>query len=171
MEEYLILVDNEDRQYGSLEKLLVHQLGLLHRAFSVFIFNAKGELLTQQRSATKYHSAGLWSNTCCSHPLYGEEINRAVERRLNEEMGMKCHTFFAFSFIYKAQFENGLSEHEFDHVYFGMSDVLPVPAKDEVQNWKYIAIDELEQDIKNNPGHFTEWLKICLPEVKKRLFK
>src|SRR6187399_1825004 len=127
MEDYLILVDEQDKQYGKLEKQLVHELGLLHRAFSVFIFNKKGELLLQQRADEKYHSAGLWTNTCCSHPRFGEEIKDSVTRRLEEEMGMNCEMEFAFSFIYKSTFENGLTEHEFDHVFFGISDELPVP--------------------------------------------
>lgn len=167
MNDYLILVDEKDKQWGKLEKLLVHQLGLLHRAFLVFIFNSKGELLLQQRADVKYHSGGLWTNTCCSHPQYGEEISWAIERRLNEELGMSCKTDFAFSFIYKTRLENGLTEHEFDHVYFGMSDDLPVPEKSEVQNWSYIILENLEQEILYHPEKYTECLKICLPQVNK----
>src|SRR5690349_1614227 len=129
MKDYLILVDDKDQQWGRLEKNLVHELGLLHRAFSVFIFNHHGELLLQQRADGKYHSGGLWTNTCCSHPRYGEDVPDAVKRRLKEEMGMSCETTFAFSFIYKTKFENGLTEHEFDHVYCGFSDALPHPEK------------------------------------------
>jgi isopentenyl-diphosphate delta-isomerase len=169
MNEYLILVDKNNQQLGRMEKLLVHKLGLLHRAFSIFIFNTKGELLLQQRADKKYHSGNLWTNTCCSHPRFGEETNKAVERRLQEEMGMNCQTRFAFSFIYKAKFENGLTEYEYDNVYLGISDDLPNPETSEVKNWKYIAIDQLESDIDHNPGHYTEWLKIALPKVK-RLF-
>src|SRR5947207_15440533 len=117
MNEFLILVDDHDKPWGKLEKDQVHQLGLLHRAFSVFIFNSKGELLLQQRADEKYHSAGLWSNSCCGHPRFGEELIHAVSRRLEEEVGISCDIKFAFSFIYKADFENGLSEHEYDHIF------------------------------------------------------
>ena len=119
MKEYLILVDEKDNELGSMEKLQVHEKGLLHRAFSVFIFNTKGELLLQQRASEKYHSPNLWTNTCCSHPRTGEKTTNAVERRLMEEMGMQCDTTFQFQFLYKAYFDNGLIEHELDHVYFG----------------------------------------------------
>ncbi len=166
MNESLILVNEKDEACGKMEKLAVHQLGLLHRAFSVFIFNSKGELLLQQRAEDKYHSGGLWTNTCCSHPRYGEDTQSSVERRLMEEMGMHCKTNFAFSFMYKTQFENGLIEHEFDHVYIGVSDELPLPTKAEAQNWKYITLANLEQEISQEPKKFTAWLKICLPQVK-----
>ena len=156
MTEYLILVDEKDKQWGKLEKLLVHQLGLLHRAFSVFIFNSKGELLLQQRADEKYHSAGFWTNTCCSHPQFGEEISWAIERRLKEEMGMNSKTDFAFSFVYKTRFADGLTEHEFDHVYFGVTDDLPFPEKSEVKNWKYMSIENLETDIIIHPENYTD---------------
>ena len=146
---------------------MVHQLGLLHRAFSVFLFNSKGELLLQQRADEKYHSAGLWTNTCCSHPRYGEEITEAIKRRLKEEMGLSCRTNFAFSFTYKAQFANGLIEHEFDHVYFGVTDELPIPEKSEVKNWRYIHLQNLESEVNLNWEKYTEWLKICLPQVRQ----
>lgn len=171
MEEYLILVDKKDNPWGKLEKFLVHQLGLLHRAFSVFIFNSKGELLLQQRADSKYHSAGLWTNTCCSHPRFGEEISWAIERRLQEEMGMSCKTNFAFSFIYKANFENGLTEHEFDHVYFGVTDDLPFPEQSEVKKWKYMNLENLERDILIHPENYTEWIKICLPQARNHFNK
>lgn len=167
MTKYLILVDEKDRQWGKLEKLLVHQLGLLHRAFSVFIFNSKGELLLQQRADDKYHSASLWTNTCCSHPEFGEEMDDAIKRRLTEEMGMHCKTDFVFSFVYKTRFANGLTEHEYDHVYFGMSDKIPVPEKSEVKSWKYMSIENIETDIIIHAEKYTEWMKICLPQVKK----
>jgi isopentenyl-diphosphate delta-isomerase len=167
MSEYLILVDENDKQWGKLEKLMVHKLGLLHRAFSVFIFNLKGELILQQRADCKYHSGGLWTNTCCSHPRFGEELSWAIERRLQEEMGMNCETEFAFNFVYKSEFENGLIEHEFDHVYFGISEQIPTPEKQEVQNWEYVTIDNLEVDLLNHPEKYTVWLKVCFPQVKK----
>lgn len=168
MSENVILVNEADVELGSMDKLLVHQLGLLHRAFSVFIFNTKGELLLQQRSDNKYHSAGLWSNTCCSHPRVNEPLAEAVERRLLEEMGMNCKTVPAFKFIYKANFKNGLTENEYDHVYFGITDDLPVPDSAEVKNWKYIKITSLQDDIAVNPHLYTEWIKICLPQVVTR---
>lgn len=167
--EFLILVDEKDEQLGKSEKELVHQLGLLHRAFSIFIFNSKGELLLQQRADHKYHSGGLWTNTCCSHPRFGEELKDAVNRRLKEEMGMKSKTEFAFSFVYKANFENGLTEHEFDHVFFGTTDDLPKPEKSEVKNWKYMDIKLLKKDLKKNPHHYTAWLKICFTKVLRHL--
>jgi len=165
MTENLILVDKNDKQWGKLEKLLVHQLGLLHRAFSVFIFNSNGELLLQQRASTKYHSPSLWTNTCCSHPRYGEELSDAIERRLEEEMGMNCDTKFAFSFTYKVKFDNGLTENEFDHVYFGISNAKPLPNQSEVRSWKYLSLQNLEKDIQIQPEKYTEWLKICLPQI------
>src|SRR5688572_24850742 len=116
-QDYLILVDDTDKAWGRLEKDLIHKYGILHRAFSVFIFNSSGDMLLQQRADTKYHSGGLWTNTCCSHPRFGEDLIDAVNRRLKEEMGMECGTNFAFSFTYRAELENGLIENEFDHVF------------------------------------------------------
>lgn len=169
MNEFLILVDEHDKPWGKLEKDQVHQLGLLHRAFSVFIFNTKGELLLQQRAEGKYHSAGLWTNTCCSHPRFGEDLKDAVARRMDEEMGLNCETKFLFSFIYQSKFENGLTEHEFDHVYYGVSDDLPQPNPAEVSQWKYVTLDALEKDIASNPANYTVWLGICLPKVIEHL--
>lgn len=165
MSEYLILVDEDDNEKGKEEKLAVHRQGLLHRAFSVFIFDTKGRLLLQQRAGGKYHSAGLWSNTVCSHPHYGEETATAVKRRMQEEMGLQCPVDFAFRFVYKAKFDNGLTEYESDHVYIGISDDTPRPGKEEVQNWEYIHPDTLTKEIMERPQHYTEWLKICLPRV------
>lgn len=167
MEELLILVDEQDNEVGVMDKLSAHQKGVLHRAFSVFVFNERGELLLQQRADEKYHSAGLWSNTCCSHPYKGELIKTAINRRLREEMGMLCETDFAFSFIYQANLENGLSEHEFDHVYFGTTDLKPIIEQTEVKDWKYISLKDLAADIDANPQNYTAWLKICLPTVIK----
>jgi len=164
-EELLILVDENDNEQGTMDKISVHKTGALHRAFSVFIFTTEFKLLLQQRSDNKYHSAGLWSNTCCGHPRQGERIIDAVKRRLKEEMGLECDTVFVFSFIYRAELNNGLIEHEYDHVYLGVSNSLPVPNADEVKDWKHITLAGLRADIDNNPGHYTEWLKICLPKV------
>jgi len=161
-DEYLILVDENDQQWGKMEKLKGDQMGLLHRAFSIFIFNSKGQLLLQQRATDKYHSANLWSNTCCSHPQFGEAMPQATKRRLQEEMGLDCTLTFAFKFVYKVDFSNGLSEHECDHVYFGYSDALPQANPLEVQNYKYIGLNELQEELSKNANNYSEWLKICL---------
>lgn len=165
----LILVDKNDKEIGVLEKTPVHEKGLLHRAFSIFIFNSANELLLQQRAGSKYHSPGLWTNTCCSHPRQGEEVNDAVHRRLQEEMGMQCDLQFQFIFIYKHKFPNGLTEHELDHVYFGRSDQQPHPDAEEVQDWKYINLDELSNDLELFPEQYSPWLKVCLPQVLQQL--
>lgn len=166
--DLLILVDEKDNETGTLDKLSVHQQGLLHRAFSVFIFNDKGELLLQQRADEKYHSPGLWSNTCCSHPLSGEEIVDTIQRRLEEEMGMQCPIEFKFTFIYKAQFENGLTEYELDHIYFGKSNDIPKHNPAEVKAWKYISLHNLKEAIAQHPEDYTAWLKIALSRVAER---
>lgn len=168
MNELLILVDENDNEIGLMDKLSVHQKGLLHRAFSVFIFNSKDELLLQRRANNKYHSAGLWSNTCCSHPTNSAMTEESVTRRLKEEMGLETNVEFQFKFLYQTSFDNGLKEHEFDHVYFGRSDDKPHPDAKEVMNWKYISLEKLAEDIFINPENYTAWLKICLPEVEMR---
>ncbi|MDY0907321.1 isopentenyl-diphosphate Delta-isomerase [Pedobacter sp. CFBP9032] len=165
MEELVILVDTNDSPIGQMEKLEAHQKGELHRAFSIFIFNTKGELLLQQRALDKYHSGGLWTNTCCSHPRPGEDNLAAANRRLKEEMGMKANLTPAFSFTYRAEFESGLIEHEYDHVFFGKSDLLPVINKEEVEQYKYINLDTLKQELLLYPDHYTPWLNICLEKV------
>jgi isopentenyl-diphosphate delta-isomerase len=165
-DELVILVDNQDNETGVQDKLSVHQRGLLHRAFSVFVFNTKNELILQQRADGKYHSPGLWTNTCCSHPKPGEKTIDACKRRLMEEMGMECGNLeFSFSFMYKCKFSNGLTEHEFDHVYLGYTDDLPILNYAEVKEWKYISLIELEKEMKSHPEKFTEWLKICFPKL------
>jgi len=160
-DELVILVDDQDNEIGVLDKLSIHQQGLLHRAFSVFIFNSKNELLIQQRADIKYHSPGLWTNTCCSHPKPYEKTIEGCNRRLMEEMGMACELEFSFSFKYKCMFSNGLTEHEFDHVYLGINDELPILNRLEVKDWKYITLSDLEKEIELHPENFTEWLKIC----------
>lgn len=169
MKELLILVDENDNKIGLMEKMAAHKEGRLHRAFSVFIFNSKGELLLQQRADNKYHSGGLWTNSCCSHPVDGEEISATIDKRLKEEMGMQCKTSFQFSFIYKSELGNGLTEHELDHVYFGTTDEEPVLNKSEAKDWKYISLENLKKAIKQNPRDYSAWLKICLPEVIKKV--
>jgi isopentenyl-diphosphate delta-isomerase len=167
--EYVVLVDEQDKEIGTMEKLQAHVEGKLHRAISVFIYNTKGEFLLQQRAAGKYHSANLWTNTCCSHPREGENVIDAAARRLYEEMDMKCELKEAFSFVYKAALENNLTEYEYDHVFIGISDVMPSPDREEVGAWKYISKDELIADIKANPGNYTEWFKICLMDWASKL--
>lgn len=162
MEEQVILVDEQDREIGLLEKLEAHRLGLLHRAFSVFIFNSKGELLLQQRALDKYHSPGLWTNTCCSHPRSGESVLEAANRRLKEEMGLTTSLQPLFQFVYHAEFNNGLIEHEYDHVLIGFSEELPQPNPAEVATTRYISWSELLQDVQQHPDMYTAWLCICM---------
>ena len=163
--EYVVLVDESDHQIGLMEKQAAHVTPHLHRAFSVFIFNSKGELLLQQRALSKYHSPGLWTNTCCSHPRAGETLEEATSRRLMEEMGMACDMHEVYTFIYKAYVGEGLTEHEFDHVFIGQSDDLPEINRDEVEAWKYMSLDDLKADIGNHPEHYTEWFKITFEEM------
>lgn len=163
--EQVVLVDESDNEIGLMPKLEAHQRGLLHRAFSVFVYNSAGELLLQRRADEKYHSPGLWSNTCCSHPRKGETAADAARRRLHEEMGMECPLNEAFSFTYRSEFANGLIEHEFDHVFFGSTDELPQPNSAEVSGWKYVSEADLAGDIEENPDSYTEWLKIVFGRV------
>jgi len=167
--EYVILVDENDQEIGTMEKHEAHEKGLLHRAFSVFIFNKKKELLLQQRALTKYHSAGLWTNTCCSHPRIGETIEQAAHRRLMEEMGFDCELSTKTSFIYKAAFENGLTEHEFDHVLVGNFNGEINFNPTEVKNFKWIALDELSIDLFQNKQNYTAWFKIIFDNFQKSL--
>ena len=166
--EKLILIDENDKELGFEEKLKAHQNGgKLHRAFSVFVFNSKGELILQQRAEEKYHSALLWTNTCCGHPRPGEDVLAAAHRRLKEEMGFDCELSEKFSFIYKVDFENSLSENEFDHVLFGKFEEEPKPDPKEATDWKWVGLGELKTDIKENPEKYTYWFKICLDKILK----
>lgn len=160
MQEFVVLVDKNDRKKGLMEKMEAHEKGLLHRAISVFVFNSKKELCIQQRALSKYHSAGLWTNTCCSHPRDGEDVLEAAHRRLMEEMGMKCDLKKSFDFIYKAQFDNGLTEHELDHVFIGYSDSEPIINLEEVESYKWISLEDLKNDMAENPESYTAWFKI-----------
>lgn len=163
--EQVILVDLEDNPIGEMEKMEAHEKALLHRAFSVFVFNDRGELLLQQRALDKYHSGGLWTNTCCSHQRPGESTLEAAGRRLNEEMGMSCTLQEVFTFVYKKPLDKGLTEHEFDHVLIGYSNENPVPNPSEVANWKFASTEWISKDMNLNPGKYTEWMKICYPKV------
>jgi isopentenyl-diphosphate delta-isomerase len=164
----VILVDKRDRKIGIGEKLKVHKEGKLHRVFSIFIFNQKGEILLQKRAKRKYHSGGLWSNTCCSHPKPGENILKAAKRRLKEEMGIECKLKKIFKLIYKAKVGD-LIEYEFDHILVGKFDGNPRPNRNEVEDWKWIGSKELEKDLKFHSERYTEWFKIIFPKLKKRL--
>ena len=165
--EHVVLVDERDTQVGIMEKMVAHLVPRLHRAFSIFIFNSKGELLLQQRALSKYHSPGLWTNTCCSHPQNGESLETATARRLMEEMGMTCEMHEVFTFIYKAPVGLGLIEHEYDHVWFGETDTLPNINTDEVASWKYMSLEAIQEDMTTHPESYTEWFKISFHEIMK----
>jgi len=164
-EDQVILVDENDTPIGTMGKLEVHEKGLLHRAFSVFIFNDKNEMLLQRRALSKYHSAGLWTNTCCSHPQPNEDTLAAANRRLKEEMGMSADLTHKSSFIYKTPFDNNLTEHEFDHVFIGYSNSDPKINPEEVDSFKWINIFDLKKEIASSPEQFTSWFKIAMEKV------
>jgi len=160
--ENVILVDKQDNVIGSMEKLEVHQKGLLHRAFSIMVFNTKGDLLLQKRSVNKYHSGGLWSNACCSHPTLDESMADATRKRLKHEMGIDIQPEFAFKFTYKCELDRGLVEHEFDHVFTSVFNGAPFINKTEVEDWKFVNIKTLLNDLKNRPEEYTSWFKLIL---------
>jgi isopentenyl-diphosphate Delta-isomerase len=167
--EQVILVNEYDQVIGECEKMQAHQEGRLHRAFSVLVFNNRGELLLHQRAHSKYHCGGLWTNTCCSHQRINETNESAAQRRLQEEMGFQTPLEHIGSFIYKAAFENGLTEHEFDHVLFGRYSLPPEPNPNEVADWKYMPIPEIEHAIQNNPDHYTVWFKKIIHTYSKEI--
>lgn len=169
MEDFVILVDSNDREIGLMEKMQAHREAVLHRAFSIFIFNSRGEMLLQQRAYTKYHTPGLWTNTCCSHPRKGETVADAASRRLFEEMGMICPLEEIFSFIYKANVSQGLIEHELDHILIGHSDEKPVINRDEAASWRYASIETIKRELRENPEKFTAWFKIAFAKICERL--
>lgn len=164
-QEYVILVDEFDNEIGVMEKQQAHVEGLLHRAFSVFIFNSKGEMLLQQRAKSKYHSPGLWTNACCSHPRKGETILEASQRRLEEEMGLFADLKVLDFLIYKAPFDNGLTEHEYDYIVIGYTDSTPKINVDEVEDYVYKSISEIQKGVLLSPEYYTEWFKLILPKV------
>ncbi len=165
MKEEIILVDKNDNKIGTGEKMKVHQDGKLHRAFSIFVFNSKNKMLLQKRAKTKYHCGGLWTNTCCSHPRSGESLEKATHRRLQEEMGFDCELKKIASFIYRAEFDNGLTEHEYDHIFTGRFDGEPKLNSEEADDYKWISLEELKKEIKKNPESFTVWFKIAMEKV------
>ena len=169
--EEVILVNEKDEEVGRMEKFEAHRKALLHRAFSVFIFNKKGEMLLQKRANSKYHSGGLWSNACCSHPNPGEEIMEAALRRLKEELGFQVPLKKIFEFTYKAEFENGLTEHEFDHVYASEYNGLISPNHKEISDYCYKDIIEIKESLKSHPQKYTVWFHLTFPKIEEWLFE
>lgn len=159
-EEQVILVDENDKQIGLMPKMEAHEKALLHRAFSVFVFNNENELMIQQRAEHKYHSPSLWTNTCCSHQREGETNLEAGKRRLQEEMGFDTDLEEVMSFIYKAPFDNGLTEHEFDHIMIGYYNEIPNINPDEVADWKWMSLEAIKEDMLIHPEIYTAWFKI-----------
>ncbi len=164
-QEFVILVDHNDNERGVMEKMQAHQLGELHRALSVFVFNSNGELLIHQRALHKYHSGGLWTNTCCSHPRPGELVLDAANRRLKEEMGMVSPLREALKFVYKAEVSSDLIEHEYDHVFIGQSDDEPHPDIEEVADWKWLSPAQIREEMIHHPEIYTAWFKIVFEQV------
>jgi isopentenyl-diphosphate delta-isomerase len=167
--QQVVLVDERDQPIGVMEKWEAHRRAVLHRAFSVFIYNSKGEMLLQQRAAEKYHSGGLWTNACCSHPGPDEPVMAAAERRLMEEMGFSVRLTKAFDFIYRASLDNGLAEHEFDHVLTGIYDGAIFPDRAEVAGYRFLSVEEIGASVAAHPERYTEWFKIAFPLLPARV--
>lgn len=165
MQSEVILVDQEDQELGRMEKLEAHRDGVLHRAFSVLVFNSVGEMLIQQRAENKYHSAGLWSNACCSHPAPGETVLEAAKRRLIEEIGLTCEIEPLFNLVYRIDFENGLTEHEYDHVLIATTDQVPVLNSDEVAAVRYVSEAKLKEELDAMPEAFTYWFRLIMEKM------
>lgn len=161
----VVLVDSNDRMLATMDKMEAHELGLLHRAFSVFIFNSDGEMLIHQRALSKYHCGGLWTNACCSHPFQNETPLIAAKRRMQEELGFSCEITKLFDFIYKAKLDNNLTEHEFDHVFLGIYEGPISPNANEVEDYKYVNVNELKIDMLVYPEKYTPWFKIAATKV------
>ncbi len=165
--QQVILVNGQDEPVGTIEKMEAHKKGLLHRAFSVFIFNRKGELLLQQRALRKYHSGGLWTNSCCSHPQPGEETIIAAQRRLQEEMGFTTPLEKLFEFTYRADFDNGMTENEYDHVFAGEYDGKVVPDKDEVMDYCFKRLEDVRHSLQEHPQKFSKWFQLAFPDIEE----
>ena len=165
----VVLVDRKDNTLGVMGKLVAHELGALHRAFSIFIFNSEGKLMIHQRALSKYHSPGLWTNTCCSHPKIDEDVMENAHQRLLEEMGFDCELEKAFTFVYKSDVGQGLTEHEFDHVFVGQYNDKPNINKSEVEDWQFMSMDSLRDDIDHHPENYTEWFKIAFEKMENYL--
>ncbi len=166
-EDKVILVNEHDDMVGIMDKMEAHKQGLLHRAFSIFIFNSKGEMLLQQRAITKYHSGGLWTNACCSHPMPGEKTNEAAVRRLQEELGFETPLEKVFDFVYKAEFDNGLTEYEFDHVFTGEYEGDVNINTEEVSEYCYKDIPEIKDMLQTHPQKFTAWFHLAFPKIEE----
>ncbi len=163
--DHVVLVNEQDEELGVMEKMEAHQKAVLHRAFSVFIFNEKKDMLLQQRALSKYHSPSLWTNACCSHPKPGESVESAAVRRLQEELGFTTTLKPIFSFIYKASFDNGLTEHEFDHVLIGEYNGNLFPNPSEVMSTRYVPVEQIETQLTEEPANYTAWFTIAFPKV------
>ena len=163
--ERVILVDEDDRAIGAAGKLEAHREGRLHRAFSIFVLDGRGQLLLQRRARSKYHSGGLWTNTCCGHPRPGEETEAAAHRRLREEMGFDCPLRPVFHFVYEAELDDGLREHELDHVFVGRYDSDPAPDPEEAEAWRWTSLEEVARDVERHPDEYTVWFRIALPSL------
>ena len=166
-EQEVVLVNWKDEPTGTVAKMAAHQQGLLHRAFSVFIFDTRGRMLLQQRALQKYHGGGLWTNACCSHPYPQEKVEDAAARRLKEELGFSTPLQKIFTFTYKAEVENGLIEHEYDHVFAGEYESTIRPDGDEVMDYCYKSLADIKESINDKPQAFTYWFKLALPEIEK----
>jgi isopentenyl-diphosphate Delta-isomerase len=166
MEQQVILVNEQDEVQGAAGKMEAHNKGLLHRAFSVFVFNRKGEMLLQRRAVHKYHSGGLWTNACCSHPAPAEKTIVAASRRLKEEMGFDTRLEKVFDFVYRAEFDNGLIEHEFDHVFVGEYNDQIISSADEVMDWCYKSMEDIASSLKNDPSKYTTWFRLAFPKIE-----
>jgi isopentenyl-diphosphate Delta-isomerase len=169
--DQVILVDQEDNEIGTMEKMEAHQKGLLHRAFSILIFNSKGEMLIQKRAKTKYHSGGLWTNTCCSHPLPKEKMEVSVKRRLKYEMGIEVAPEFIYKFTYRTDLNKDLIEYEVDYVFKAVFDGVPSINLEEVEDWKFIGLNELQKEIDLHPHNYTYWFKLIVshPELREAI--
>jgi isopentenyl-diphosphate delta-isomerase len=164
--DQVILVDQNDRARGTNDKMDAHRCGELHRAFSVFVFDSRGRLLVQQRAETKYHTGGMWTNTCDGHPRPGETVKEAAHRRLGEEMGFDCALGHAFAFTYRAELGNGLVENEYDHVLIGTYDGDPTPAEEEIAAYKWIDVERLVEDVRRDPDRYAPWFTLALDRLR-----
>lgn len=169
--EKVILVNSKDEEIGTMEKLQAHKTGALHRAFSILIFNDKGEIMLQKRADDKYHSGGLWTNTCCSHPLPGESVQNAARRRLMEEMGIDLEPRFMYKFIYKAELDSGLIEHECDYVFVGEYNHEPILNGNEASDWRFSSVPSIKEDVVKNPDNYTVWFKMILDNLDKYIYQ
>lgn len=169
LRDKVVLVNEQDIAIGKMDKMEAHIKGELHRAFSVFIFNSSGQMLIHQRAANKYHGAGLWTNACCSHPQWGENVLKGALDRLQFEMGLQCNIHKSFCFLYNTPVENNLIEHELDHVFWGYTDASPYPHPDEVQDYKWASLDEIKKEINQKPQKFTFWFREAFNKIISKM--